>query len=162
MIILGIDPGNARCGWGVVEKSGGHFTCISYGCVETSKSLPAAERLLQLDKELSGLIQKFAPAEGAVEDIFLFKNPKTVIRVAEARGVILSRFAREDIPLFSYTPLQVKQAVTSYGRAEKGQVLKMIMRILKLTSPPEPDDAADALAIALCHAAIPEVYKRYK
>ncbi len=160
MIILGIDPGNARCGWGVIKKDGGRFSYVSCGCIETPKTLAAPKRLLFLDEALAALIKKIKPDEGAVEDIFLFKNPKTVIQVAEARGVILAGFARKNIPLYSYTPLQVKQAVTSYGRAEKGQVLNMVMRILKLPSPPKPDDAADALAIALCHAAIPDVYKK--
>lgn len=160
MVIIGIDPGNARCGWGVIEKNSGRISYTGCGCIETSKSDSDAERLAQLADALSGIVRKFKPSEAAVEDIFLFKNPKTVIGVAEARGVILAVLAKVGISVYAYTPLQIKQAVTSYGRADKSQVLGMVMRILRLVEPPKPDDAADALAVALCHAAVSETLKQ--
>ena len=159
MIILGIDPGSARCGYGVVEKNGSRITYVACGCIETPKNLSEAKRLLMLDTELSRIIEQYRPHEAAVETIFLFKNSKTVIEVAQARGVILRCLANSGIRAYAYTPLQVKQAVSSYGRAEKQQVLSMVMKLLHLTDPPKPDDAADALAVALCHAAIPEALK---
>lgn len=162
MIILGIDPGNARCGYGVVEKTSAGIAHIASGCIETEKGGGEAARLLRLDAELASIVQAYAPDEAAIEALFYFKNPKTIIAVAQARGVCLRRLEAEHVPAFSYTPLQVKQAVTAYGRAQKPQVLKMVMRILRLTEPPKPDDAADALAIALCHAAVPDAFKREK
>lgn len=160
MIIIGIDPGNARCGYGIIEKTRAGTAYVACGCIETPKTRLSGERLLDLDGQLASIIKKYAPDEAAVEDIFYFKNLKTVIEVAEARGVILCRLSAGRIPAFSYTPLQVKQAVTAYGRAGKDQVQKMVMRILKLQHPPKPDDAADALAAALCHSALPDIMKR--
>ena len=162
MIILGIDPGNARCGYGVVEKTPQGIAHIASGCIETKKNTDEAVRLLQLDTELAHIIQIYTPDEAAIEALFYFKNPKTIIGVAQARGVCLRCLEAERVPSFSYTPLQVKQAVTAYGRAQKPQVLKMVMSILKLKTPPKPDDAADALAIALCHAAVPDALKKAK
>lgn len=160
MLILGIDPGNARCGYGVIRKDGASVAYITAGCIETPKTMLEAERLLMINRALQDVIKKFAPDEAALEDLFYFKNQKTIIAVAQARGVILRCCASRHLPIFSYTPLQIKQAVTSYGRAEKTQVLAMVMRILKLKVPPKPDDAADALAVALCHAAVPAVFKK--
>ncbi|MDP3963739.1 MAG: crossover junction endodeoxyribonuclease RuvC [bacterium] len=161
-MIIGIDPGNARCGWGIIKKEGGRMLHVACGCIETSKTLSEAERLFAIAEALSEIVKAYSPSEAAVEAIFLFKNPKTVIGVAEARGVVLATLAKEKISVYSYTPLQVKQAITSYGKADKDQVLGMVMRILKLEKPPKPDDAADALAIALCHAAVPDVLKRIR
>jgi len=152
MIILGIDPGTAIIGYGIIEKLSDKLKVIEYGCITTKTEYSTAERLDQLDQELIKLIKKHKPDKMAVEDIFFFKNLKTVIKVSQARGVILMRGARIKIPIFEYTPLQVKQAVTSYGRADKKQVQEMVKLLLKLKEIPKPDDAADALAIAICCA----------
>jgi len=152
MIILGIDPGTATTGYGVIEKEASRLKMIKYGCIITKAREETAQRLKIIDRELIKLIKKYKPQAIAVEDIFFFKNVKTVIKVSQARGVILCATARQNIPLYEYTPLQVKQAVTSYGRAEKRQVQRMIKLILNLKEIPKPDDAADALAIAVCCA----------
>ncbi len=152
MIILGIDPGTARTGYGVIQKEKSNLEIIDYGCIETEKTLSTANRLKEIDQELNKLIKKYKPEKVAVEDIFFFKNLKTVIKVSQARGVILCSAARMKIPVSEYTPLQVKQAVTSYGRADKSQVQKMVKLILNLKEIPKPDDAADALATAICCA----------
>jgi len=152
MIIAGIDPGTARIGYGFIEKTPNKTELIKYGCIETSPEFSTAERLNKLDKELTKVIKKYKPDKAAVEDIFFFKNLKTVIKVSQARGVILVRAAKMKIPIYEYTPLQVKQAVTSYGRAEKKQVQQMVKLLLNLKEIPKPDDAADALAIAICCA----------
>lgn len=154
MKILGIDCGIAITGWGVVEKSKvvNKTTIIDYGAILTSKDLSIPERLLILDQELTKIIKKFNPDQAAVEELFYFKNQKTIIQVAEARGVILSCLERNKVVIAEYTPLQVKQGVTSSGRAEKAQVQKMVKLLLNLKEIPKPDDAADALAIALTHS----------
>jgi len=154
MIILGIDCGIAITGWGVVEKGrvANKTTLVEYGVILTSKDLSIPERLLILDKELTKIIKKYSPDESAVEELFYFKNQKTVIQVAEARGVILSALMRQRVNIAEYTPLQVKQGVTSSGRADKAQVQKMVKLLLNLKEIPKPDDAADALAIALTHS----------
>lgn len=154
MKILGIDCGIAITGWGVVEKGriGNKTTVIDYGAILTSKDLSIPERLLILDKELTKVIKKFSPDQAAVEELFYFKNQKTIIQVAEARGVILSCLERNKVVIAEYTPLQVKQGVTSSGRAEKAQVQKMVKLLLNLKEIPKPDDVADALAIALTHS----------
>ena len=151
MIILGIDPGTATTGYGVIEKDN-NLRVIDYGCIKTSPEKSTAERLNILDKELSKIIKKYKPDKVAVEDIFFFKNVKTVIKVSQARGVILSRTAKTGIEVIEYTPLQIKQAVTSYGRADKNQVQQMVKLLLNLKKIPKPDDAADALATAICCA----------
>ena len=152
MIILGIDPGTTIIGYGLIEKLSDKLKIIKYGCIKTEPKYSTAERLDQLDQELIKLIKKYKPDKMAVEDIFFFKNQKTIIKVSQARGVVLMRGARMKIPVFEYTPLQVKQAVTSYGRADKKQVQEMVKLLLKLEKIPKPDDAADALAIAICCA----------
>ncbi len=126
MIIAGIDPGTARIGYGFIEKTPNKTELIKYGCIETSPEFSTAERLNKLDKELTKVIKKYKPDKAAVEDIFFFKNLKTVIKVSQARGVILVRAAKMKIPIYEYTPLQVKQAVTSYGRAEKNKFNKWL------------------------------------
>jgi len=154
MKILGIDCGIAITGWGVVEKSrvANKTSVIDYGAILTSKDLSIPERLLILDQELTKIIKKFNPDQAAVEELFYFKNQKTIIQVAEARGVILSCLERNKVIIAEYTPLQVKQGVTSSGRAEKAQVQKMVKLLLNLKEIPKPDDVADALAIALTHS----------
>jgi len=154
MKILGIDCGIAITGWGVVEKSKvvNKTTIIDYGAILTFKDLSIPERLLILDQELTKIIKKFNPDQAAVEELFYFKNQKTIIQVAEARGVILSCLERNKVIIAEYTPLQVKQGVTSSGRADKAQVQKMVKLLLNLKEIPKPDDAADALAIALTHS----------
>ncbi len=152
MTILGIDPGTAITGYGLIKKSNRGIKIIEYGCIETETKFSTAERLNILDKKLAKIIKKHQPDKVAVEDIFFFKNLKTVIKVSQARGVILARMAKMKIPVFEYTPLQIKQAVTSYGRAEKKQVQQMVKLLLNLKEIPKPDDAADALATAICCA----------
>jgi crossover junction endodeoxyribonuclease RuvC len=151
MIILGIDPGTAITGYGVIKKSR-KLELIDYGCIKTSADLSTAERLDKMYKELKILIKKYKPEIAAVEDIFFFKNLKTAIKVSQARGVILLAIAQSKIRVAEYTPLQIKQAVACYGRAEKLQVQKMVKVLLNLEEIPGPDDAADALAIAICCA----------
>ena len=152
MKILGIDPGTAIIGFGLIEKNKSNLRLIKYGCIKTSANLSTAERLNVLHKELSSLLKKYKPDIVAVEDIFFFKNLKTAIKVSQARGVILLTIAKARIPVAEFTPLQVKQAVACYGRAEKIQVQKMVKTLLNLKEIPKPDDAADALAVAICCA----------
>lgn len=152
MVILGVDPGTARLGWGIVKDKNSRQTVGAYGCLETVKTKPDAQRLEELFNNFSQLLEKFKPDAVAVEDLFFFKNQKTVIQIGQARGVILLAAQKLSLPIFSYSPLQVKMAVTGYGRADKNQVQQMTKAILKLASIPKPDDAADALAVALTHA----------
>ncbi|MFA6285226.1 MAG: crossover junction endodeoxyribonuclease RuvC [Parcubacteria group bacterium] len=151
MKILGIDPGTATTGWAVVEEIKKNPQLIACGCVNTSKFKSDADRLVEIGKDIAFLIKKYKPSEAAIEDLFFFKNLKTAITVAQARGVILYEIKKNGIPLFSYTPLQVKQALTGYGRADKKQIQEMVKNILKLKCVPKPDDAADAVAIGICH-----------
>lgn len=151
MIILGIDPGTAATGFGIIKKSA-KLKLIEYGCIKTATNLTTAERLKEIHNQLNSLIKKHKPDMVAVEDIFFFKNLKTAVKVSQARGVILLTAAKSKIPIFECTPLQVKQATTSYGRAEKIQVQKMVKTLLNLKEIPKPDDAADALAVAICCA----------
>lgn len=149
--VLGIDCGTAIVGWAIVEKLGSKFEQKGFGVVTTEKGNDMYLRLKKIYAELLEIIQKYEPSEMAVEDLFYFKNQKTVISVGQARGVIMLAGANSGLPVFDYTPLQVKSAVTGYGRAEKSQVQQMIQRIFNLKELPKPDDAADALAIAICH-----------
>ena len=152
MIILGIDPGTATTGYGVLESVGGKLKMIEHGCVLTDKSLEMPERLDILGQGLREIIDRFSPEVMAVEELFFFKNKKTVISVGQARGVAVFVGKNAGLSIHEYTPLQVKQAVTGYGRAEKKQVQMMVKNILKLKDIPKPDDAADALAVAICCA----------
>lgn len=152
MRILGIDPGTATVGWGVIEIQGGKTTSVAYGHISTSKDLAPEKRLVEITTDLTAIIQKYAPEESAVEELFFFKNQKTIISVAQARGAILLTLENLCVSISGYTPLEVKQALTNYGRADKAQVQQMVQAILKLPEIPKPDDTADALAIALCHA----------
>ncbi len=150
MIILGIDPGTATTGYGVLESENGKLKMIENGCVLTDKGLPMPERLAILGEGIAGIIRKFSPEIMAIEELFYFKNQKTVISVGQARGVAVFVGKNAGLSIHEYTPLQVKQAVTGYGRAEKKQVQLMVKNILKLQDIPRPDDAADALAVAIC------------
>ncbi len=152
MIILGIDPGLAIVGWGVLECVKGRTRPIAYGAITTPAHTDIEARLLMIQNDLSELIKKYSPDEMAVEELFFTNNITTGIAVAEARGVILCTAHSLGVKIFEYTPLQVKQAVVGYGRAEKRQVIAMVTSLLKLPKPPKPDDTADAVAIALCHA----------
>lgn len=152
MIILGIDPGLAIVGWGVIEYSGSRFKVLGYGSLETPAHTPTEERLVMINEGIRQLIDTYHPDVMAVEELFFNTNITTGIRVAEARGVIIMRAHSMGVRIFEYTPLQVKQAVVGYGRAEKRQVIAMVTRLLNLEKPPKPDDTADALAIAVCHA----------
>ena len=152
MIILGIDPGLAIVGWGVVEYKGSRFTPLGYGSIETPAGMPTEERLSLIYEGINRLIDTYKPEQMAIEELFFNTNQTTGIRVAEARGVIIMTAHRRGVKISEYTPLQVKQAVVGYGRAEKKQVITMVTMILNLDKPPKPDDTADALAIAVCHA----------
>lgn len=152
MIILGIDPGTAITGYGVVESIGMKFKTLDYGCIRTEADIPLEKRLEKVYTGLEILIKKWSPHHVAVEQLFFNKNVRTALTVGHARGVIILAAAHHKIPVSDYTPLQVKQAVVGYGRAEKQQVQQMVKTILNLRSLPKPDDAADALAIAICHA----------
>lgn len=151
MKILGIDPGTTRCGWGVIEKDGQNFKLINYGILDTQDKCQHCDRLQEIFSKLSDIIEEVKPEAVAVEELFFFKNLKTVIGVAEARGVVTVASRQAGVPFFEYTPLQVKQALVGYGRADKNQVQQMVKLTLGLKSIPKPDDAADALAIAICH-----------
>ena len=152
MIILGIDPGIAIVGWGVVSYEAGCVRAIDYGSVCTDKDLSVEERLCIIHDRLEAIIKRYSPSCMAIEELFWNTNQKTGIVVAEARGVILCLSRRLGLEIFEYTPLQVKQAVTGYGRADKKQMITMVTSLLKLEKPPKPDDTADALAMAVCHA----------
>ena len=151
MRILGIDPGVATIGFGLVEASRACVKLLQYGVITTPAGLPLSTRLHQISQDLSQLLQTFRPDEAAVEELFFSKNITTGIAVAHGRGVILLEAERSGVPVFEYTPMQVKQAVAGYGGADKRQVMLMTQRLLKLKAIPRPDDAADALAIAICH-----------
>ena len=152
MRILGIDPGIATVGFGVIESDRGQQRMIQYGAITTQAGLPLATRLVQIGNDLEKLIGQFQPDELAIEELFFSKNITTGIAVAHGRGVVLYTAEKMQIPIYEYTPMQVKQAVVGYGLAEKRQVMDMTRRLLKLKSIPRPDDAADALAIEICHA----------
>lgn len=152
MRILGIDPGIAIVGFGLIETGRSGQTMLQYGAITTPKELPLAERLMLIGSDMEELIAQLRPDAIAVEELFFTNNITTGIAVAHGRGIILYTAKKSGIPLYEYTPMQVKMAVTGYGKAEKHQVMDMTKRLLKLKAVPKPDDAADALAIALCHA----------
>lgn len=153
MIILGIDPGIADTGYGVIKKEeNGKLTCLTYGSIKTKAGIDLAERLDLLNKELIKIIKKYKPKIIAVEELFFCKNVKTALVVSHARGVTLLSAKQSGVATLEFTPLQVKQAVSTYGRAEKIQVQKMVKLLLNLKEMPKPDDAADALAVAICAA----------
>ncbi len=152
MKILGIDPGYAIVGFGILEAVGGRAQLLRCGAINTRAGEPMPQRLVQIQEDLETLIHTFSPEVMAIEELFFNTNVTTGIGVAQARGVILMTAAKLGVSIFEYTPSQVKQAVVGYGKAEKRQVMDMTRRLLRLTAVPKPDDAADAVAIALCHA----------
>ncbi len=151
MRVIGIDPGVAITGYGLIEESGGDYRYIASGSVRTQKDRDSASRLMEIHDCIYDLVAEYSPQALAVEKLFFSKNVRTAFQVGEARGVIILAAARCSIDLFEYTPLQVKQAVAGYGKAEKMQVQKMVQMLLKLHTLPKLDDEADALAVALCH-----------
>lgn len=151
MIILGIDPGIALVGYGVVSFEGSSLKPLEYGCIETPAGMPIGKRLEIIDREMNALIEEHQPDEIAFEELFFYQNKTTGIMVAQARGVEVLCGVRRGIPLYEYTPSQIKQAVTGYGKAEKLQIQKSVQMLLRLSELPKPDDAADGLAVAICH-----------
>ena len=152
MIILGIDPGIAIVGYGVVEYTKGKFRLLAMGSIETPAGLDVEERLQMVYDDMCELIDTYRPDEMAIEELFFNTNQKTAIAVAESRGVILLSAVQRKVPISEYTPLQVKQSVVGYGRAEKKQVIALVGMILGMENGPKLDDTADALALAICHA----------
>ncbi len=152
MIVLGIDPGYATTGFGLISADRGQYRLLQYGIITTPADLPFPERLNMLFEDMNRLLEVTKPEAVAVEELFWGHNITTGIGVSHGRGVILLAIQRAGLPLYEYTPMQVKQAVVGYGKAEKHQVMDMTRRFLKMEKMPRPDDAADALAIALCHA----------
>lgn len=151
MVILGIDPGIATTGFGVCRFDNAHFEYINCGVIETAKGQNVELRLSRVHESVLRLIETYRPDAMAIEELFFHNNQKTIINVAQSRGVILLAAFQKGVPIFEYTPLQVKQAIVGYGRAEKRQVMEMVRILYKLPGIPRPDDAADALAIAACH-----------
>lgn len=151
MVILGIDPGYAIVGWGLIEYSNNSFRPLRYGAVTTDADMDFNRRLSVIYDDIKEIISRFKPEAVAIEKLYFTTNHKTAIMVAEARGVILLAANQAGLPIFEYTPLQVKTAVTGYGKAKKPQVMEMTRRLLKLAEIPKPDDTADALAIAITH-----------
>jgi len=151
MIILGIDPGTAIVGYGILEVNGNRLRALDYGCIKTDANLTFPERIKTIYDSLVELINRYKPTDLAVEELFFNKNVKTAILVGQARGVEILAAVNMGLDVFEYTPLQVKQAVVGYGRAEKEQVQEMVRILLNLKEKPKPDDVADALAVAICH-----------
>ena len=152
MIILGIDPGIGRCGWGIITVSASKLKVQKYGCIETSPRKDTAKRLEEIHSKVLSLIRDYSPDTLAIEELFFNTNAKTAFVVGQARGVILLAASQSNIPIVIYTPLQVKLSLTGYGRAEKQQMGQMVKTLLSLKEIPKPDDTADALAIAITHA----------
>lgn len=152
MLILGIDPGYAIVGFGLVEQIGSKPRLVACGAINTPAGVRLSARLLQIQTDLQELIEQFKPDALAIEELFFNNNVTTGIGVAQARGVILATAEKMGLPIYEYNPSQVKIAVVGYGKAEKRQVMDMTKRLLGLSAVPKPDDAADAVAIALCHA----------
>ena len=151
MKILGIDPGMAIVGYGLIDFDGNEIELLASGSIQTDKNSSDAKRLLEIFNDLSEIIETYNPDCASVENLFFFKNQKTVIPVAEARGVILTVLEKYSIPTFSYTPMEVKQVLTGYGRAEKKEVEQMVKFTLQREDLPKLDDTVDAIAIAICH-----------
>ena len=151
MRVLGIDPGSLKSGYGLVDEQQGQLTVVDYGVIRTVPDTPLAQRLLLISARLQELIARHAPDEVAVEDVFVAKNAQSSLKLGQARGAILLTVAQAGLPVAEYTPLEVKQSVVGYGRADKEQVQQMVKVLLRLKEIPTPDDAADALAFAICH-----------
>ncbi len=152
MLILGIDPGYAIIGWGLIRYERGRFLPVDFGAVTTPAGMPFSRRLEVIYDDLSTILAQYKPDAVAVEKLYFQNNQKTAIDVAQARGVIMLALHKSGVPVYEYTPLQVKSAVTGFGQAQKPQVMEMTKRLLRLKGVPKPDDTADALAIAICHA----------
>lgn len=152
MIILGLDPGTATTGYGVIRMTNFKITCVAYGAIITRPEMAMPERLKVIYEDLGQILAQYSPDEVAVEKLFFGRNTTTAITVGQARGVLLLRLAQAGLTIGEYTPMQIKQALVGYGNAEKKQVQYMVQHFLKLPEVPRPDDAADALAIAICHA----------
>ncbi|MBU2025553.1 crossover junction endodeoxyribonuclease RuvC [Patescibacteria group bacterium] len=152
MIILGLDPGFARVGYGIIKKQKGDLKVLTFGSISTPGKQDFCGRLLQISLDLEKLIKKYKPNHCAIEELFFFKNLKTAVAVASARGVLLVGAKKLKLDVFEYTPLQVKQAITGYGRADKTQIMRMVTNILKIKTKIKLDDVTDALAVAICHA----------
>jgi crossover junction endodeoxyribonuclease RuvC len=151
MIVLGIDPGTAITGYGLVREENGQAVALAYGAITTSSDLSLPDRLKLLQRDLAAVIEQYQPDQSAVEQLFFNKNVRTALAVGHARGVILLTLAQASVPIYEYTPTAVKQAITGHGRADKAQVQQMVTLLLGLSTIPKPDDVADALAIAICH-----------
>lgn len=150
--VLGIDPGIAIAGFGFIDKVGHKLTPVQYGAIQTEAHTPPEERLVQIYESAGALMDRYKPDSVAVEKLFFNRNVTTAFAVGQARGVIILAAAQRGLPVAEYTPLQVKQSVVGYGKAEKRQVQEMVKMFLKLSAVPKPDDVADALAVAICHA----------
>ena len=151
MRIIGIDPGYAIMGWGILDLKGNKFSVVDYGSITTDAGVEAAKRLQHIYAELGAIIAKYQPEEAAIEELFFNNNAKTVILVGEARGIAVLACANAGLDISEYTPLQIKQALVGYGRADKKQVQAMVKAILNLKEVPKPDDTADAVAAAICN-----------
>ena len=152
MIVLGVDPGLATLGWGVIEAERGRQRLVDYGCILTTPQQSFPDRLCQIGRDMRALLRQYRPEEIAFEELFFARNVTTALTVGAARGVSLAACAEYTDRLYEYTPMQVKQAVTGTGRADKTQVQAMVRAILSMRETPKPDDAADALAVAITHA----------
>lgn len=151
MLVLGIDPGTAITGYGLVTGSGSRLEPVAYGVIRTPAKTELANRLLTVHHEIGRIIDDYSPDAVAVEELFFNQNAKTFFAVSQSRGAVILTAALRGLPVFEYTPLQVKQAVVGYGRAEKAQVQEMVKRLLRMSAVVKPDDAADALAVGICH-----------
>ena len=152
MIIIGIDPGYAITGFGVIEYEGNHFKLIESGSIQTKAGIPLPTRIAKIYDDMNGLIEKYKPDAIAIEELFFNRKTTTAIGVAQGRGAVLIAAAKTSTPIYEYTPLQVKQGVTGYGRADKKQVQMMVKTVLGLEQVPKLDDTTDAIAIGICHA----------
>jgi len=152
MIILGIDPGIASVGYGIIEKNKKTLKHIAHGIIKTTPDMDIEERFLSIYNEIKKLIKEFKPEEASMERLFFFRNQKTVIQVSQAQGIIMLAFKQKKIPFIMYTPLNIKNVLTGDGKAKKSEIQKTVQKILKMERHPTPDDAADGLAVAICHS----------
>jgi crossover junction endodeoxyribonuclease RuvC len=151
MRVIGIDPGTAITGWGVVEGDGNQLTMVAYGVVTTPAGTPLPQRLQTIYHELTGIVQEWQPETSAIEELFFSKNAKTALAVGHGRGAAMLALANANLPIVEYKPLEIKQAITGHGGADKQQMQQMVKLLLELDDIPRPDDAADGLAVAICH-----------
>jgi len=152
MIILGIDPGIASVGYGIIKKDKKKLKHIAHGIIKTTPDMDIEERFLSIYNEIKKLIKEFKPEEASMERLFFFRNQKTVIQVSQAQGIIMLAFKQKKIPFIMYTPLNIKNVLTGDGKAKKSEIQKTVQKILKMERHPTPDDAADGLAVAICHS----------